>query len=359
MKKNVWLLGMAVAALTSCTQSEVVDIPESRVIDFETFVDKPTRASDDVIDAESAKFKEFYVYAAKGTKTAPEAAISFDSDLVLDQQQVKGGRGSWSYEPHATWVSENYYRFAAYANGNADGNATQAKLEDKVTFKKGTTLAAKDWGLTFNDYQVAEGKDLVVAIADEKYTGTLASEPGSVALNFKHILSKVEFRFYYTPTVTGQYLEIESFGFDAATMGDCETNYTGSENLIGATWTPASFTRNDEDGFDYSYFDGTEATDGKLSSGNIHEAHYVIPQPTTSLVVPKITIKTMNAEGEVQSEQSFTNVSLATATTTGHDSWLPGYVYRYEATLSGKLHEIHFTTSVKNWDSTLPVLPVQ
>ena len=358
MKKNVWLLGMAVAALTSCTQSEVVDIPESRVIDFETFVDKPTRASDDVIDSESAKFREFYVYAAKGTKTTPEAAITFDSDLVLDQQLVEGGRGSWSYEPHATWVSENYYRFAAYANGNVDGSsANQAKLDGKVAFKKGTTLGAQDWGLTFNDYQVAEGKDLVVAIADEKYTGSLATDPGSVALNFKHILSKVEFRFYYTPTVPDQYLEIESFGFDAATTGDCETHYTGSESLIGATWTPAIFTRNDEDGFDYTYFDGPDP-DGKLPSGNIHEAHYVIPQPTTSLVVPKITIKTMNAEGEVQSEQSFTNVSLA-VTTPGHTSWLPGYVYRYEATLSGKLHEIHFTTSVKNWDSTLPVLPVQ
>lgn len=358
MKKNVWLFGMAVAALTSCTQSEVVDIPESRVIDFETFVDKLTRASDDVIDAESAKFKEFYVYAAKGEKATPDAAITFDETLVLDQKQVKGGRGSWSYEPHATWVSDNYYRFAAYANGNADGSATQAKLEGKVTFKKGTTLTAQDWGLSFDDYQVAEGKDLVVAIADEKYTGTLASEPGSVALNFKHILSKVEFRFYYTPTVSGQYLEIDPFGFDAATMGDCETHYTGSESLIGATWTPASFTTDGTDGFCYSYFDGEEATDGKLTSGNIHEAHYVIPQANTSLVVPRITIKTMNAEGEVQSVQSFTNVSLA-VTTPGHTSWQPGYVYRYEATLSGKLHEIHFTTSVKNWDSTLPVLPVQ
>ena len=46
MKKNVWLLGVAVAALTSCTQSEVLDIPESRTISFETFLGKSSRAAD-------------------------------------------------------------------------------------------------------------------------------------------------------------------------------------------------------------------------------------------------------------------------------------------------------------------------
>ena len=45
MKKTLWMLGVAVAALTSCTQSEVVEIPESRVIGFDSFVGKNSRAA--------------------------------------------------------------------------------------------------------------------------------------------------------------------------------------------------------------------------------------------------------------------------------------------------------------------------
>ena len=49
MKKNVWLLGVAAAALTSCTQSEVLDVPESKLIGFETHVEKQTRATVKII----------------------------------------------------------------------------------------------------------------------------------------------------------------------------------------------------------------------------------------------------------------------------------------------------------------------
>ena len=44
MKTKLWMLGVAVAALTSCTQSEVIDVPENKVIGFEPFVEKHTRA---------------------------------------------------------------------------------------------------------------------------------------------------------------------------------------------------------------------------------------------------------------------------------------------------------------------------
>ena len=46
MKKNLFLLGLAVAALTSCTNDEVVEMqqPTQKAIGFETFVNKGTRA---------------------------------------------------------------------------------------------------------------------------------------------------------------------------------------------------------------------------------------------------------------------------------------------------------------------------
>ena len=39
MKKSLWIFGVAVIALTGCTNNEVVDIPQSRAINFSnTFV---------------------------------------------------------------------------------------------------------------------------------------------------------------------------------------------------------------------------------------------------------------------------------------------------------------------------------
>ena len=45
MKKSLWILGVAVIALTGCTNNEVVDIPQSRAINFSNaFVNNTTRA---------------------------------------------------------------------------------------------------------------------------------------------------------------------------------------------------------------------------------------------------------------------------------------------------------------------------
>ena len=55
---------MAVVALTSCAESEVLDIPESKLIGFDTHVDKPTRAL--ATDVLTANLNGFYVYADYG-----------------------------------------------------------------------------------------------------------------------------------------------------------------------------------------------------------------------------------------------------------------------------------------------------
>ena len=150
----------------------------------------------------------------------------------------------------------------------------------------------------------------------------------------------MEFRFIYVNGTLGETLEIEPFGFEASTVGTCETHYTGNENEIGATWTPVDITK--DGNLEYNYFEGN----GVLASGNIHDVHYVIPQSNAGLFVPKITIKTRNANDEITDTRTFTNVQLQIAS---HAFWLPGYVYRYQAELSPNKHYIHFTTSVKRW----------
>ena len=44
MKKSLMMLGAAAMVLASCTQNEVMEVAENRAIQFNTFVDKNTKA---------------------------------------------------------------------------------------------------------------------------------------------------------------------------------------------------------------------------------------------------------------------------------------------------------------------------
>ena len=93
MKKTLWMLGVAVAALTSCTQSEVLDVPESKMIGFEPFVGKSTRAAQMIQQAQRSgenapdNLYQFWVFGIEGgdvtlfNATDDEAKVYFKSDL--------------------------------------------------------------------------------------------------------------------------------------------------------------------------------------------------------------------------------------------------------------------------------------
>lgn len=366
MKKSFLMLGAALVALTSCTQSEVLNVAQQpeRPIGFEPFVDKQTRATDDIVDSQdpSNGFKEFYVFGAKGIGGTNDVIFTPEETLVLDHQKVTGGKGNWAYEPHASWVANKTFRFAAYANGNADGGeSSEAKLtEEQVSFIKNEAVYEKDsdgniikdsegnstvdhyvWGLDISNYEVGT-KDLVAAVPEQKVVGDITTAPGSVGLTFKHILSKVIFQFFATNTESNLKMEIKDFSFSAPKKGNCNVRYTGVNNntVIGADWET---TGQDEI---YIFFKDYNWNSPWIS-GTINDALYVIPQSNEGITVASITVETKKvATGETLSTRTYTNIPL---TITDHTEWLPGYVYRYEANLTPDQHYIHFTTSVTTW----------
>ena len=90
MRTRLWMLGVAVAALTSCTQSEVVEIPENRVIGFDTFVENDSRAV--AADVNISTIKNFHVfgYNQSGNETW---------ETVFDNVDVTYQNNAWTYSP--------------------------------------------------------------------------------------------------------------------------------------------------------------------------------------------------------------------------------------------------------------------
>ena len=118
MKKSFLMLGVAVAALASCSNEEVVDMPQSRAIQFETFVNHSTRSS--VTETTEENLNKFFVFGnygegtwtpsnagpymtladltASGATASPGTAWTTGSHIVLGD----GTRAHWS---STAWIA--------------------------------------------------------------------------------------------------------------------------------------------------------------------------------------------------------------------------------------------------------------
>ena len=144
MKKSLFVLGVAAAVLTGCSQSEVTDIAESSAIKFsKAFVGNPTKSAT-VVDNDN--IQSFYVYAYK------------NEDALLTNENVYLQNGLW-----------------AYAKG-------VGSLES-VSYDKGAGE------LKISSYTAGGDDDLLASISTE----TLADANIPVAFTFKHVLSMVKF----------------------------------------------------------------------------------------------------------------------------------------------------------------------
>lgn len=310
MKKSFLMLGLAVAAMTSCTNDEVVEVNQSNLIKFESFVNKGTRAVTDVTTpTENGGLSKFYVFGYHNGNNTPD----FANDEVIKQDD------KWSYgTDYKYWTTSQYY-FGAYADANSPEQLTNVSFAD-----------AK---LTFTDYEVSDSKDLVAAIASENVTG-LESAPGTVSLDFKHMLSKIQFTFTNKYGLAGVTMDISNLTISAIQKtGTCV--YDGND----AKWTPSTTVT-------------ATVTNLKDETGIAIDATYsdnffVIPQTISDEFVVgfKVTYKSGN---EVVGEKSYSGIRLNNTNLT---EWAEGYVYNYTADLPLSPNVIEFTATVTGWNT--------
>lgn len=172
MKKFLFLGIAATAMFASCTNDEMVEMNPSSAIGFETFVDKSTRAAEDVTKATLTAF-EVYGWRTKGTTT----------EQIFDAQAVTANNGTCTYEPLQYWVGGYDYDFEAVA---------PKSTVDGVTFND-------SYGASTITFVSDSETDLIYASASKDLSssdyGTLKTTTDPVGLTFGHLLSRVKFTF--------------------------------------------------------------------------------------------------------------------------------------------------------------------
>lgn len=315
MKTNLFLLGMAVAAFSSCTNEEVTDVAQNRAIKFNQFVNNNTRT---VVEVKTDNLQNYYVFGKSGNVEGTYDTENFNNELQTTPYY---------------WIADKYYSFGAYADGNS------GKIE-------GATFNANDGKLTFTNYSVADDdtKDLVAAIQKIKCQSD-ASKQSVVNLSFKHLLSQVKFTFNTTDAAS-YILAISDLKLHASKTGNCEYNGT-------AVWKS---NYNNSDTYVYA-----KITDVSSDTYN-PQSKLVIPQAGTNLLKVTFTATITGAGLNKNADFEATlNVDENIAGTSDANTWMPGYCYNYTATINGddidpglEQQKIKFTANVENWENTNP-----
>lgn len=342
MKKTLWMLGVAVAALTSCTESEVVDIPESRVISFDSHIDKTTRAATLIQQpgGEANDLNQFWVYGKENT-----------GDIFTSQSVIYSGTG-FSYTTPKTWNTGKTYNFAAYSNANnaasnteTSGGSTLESVEYELVDQTGSKL-------TFTNYTVGTD-DLLAAIVSPIVINNEGSNiPQSVSLNFQHLLSCV--RITLTNSSETLYLKIGDITFSAIGTDNCEYEVSNTSKTIN--WSNMQPAQTVSANKTYTFTDGeTYIGPGEY----FQDMCFFIPQFNDIAI--EITAETYEKTG-TNPPYTYTKKSTTTYPTTlriidtddtdgvNHAYWQPGYQYQYAANIGGTVHYIRFTATIDNFD---------
>lgn len=351
MKKSFLMLGLAVAALSSCTNDEVVEVNQStqKVIGFESFVNKGTRA----VTPTTNDITKFYAYGYYGT----------GNDLKsLWTDGVAVGRTTtntpWSYyttddKSNQRFWTKNTYQFGAYANANT-GNA----LSD-VTFGEGTSTVE----LVIPDYTVNDANDLVADIVTVDYSeNTTLGNATDVNFNFEHLLTKIQFKIINTdPQFNMRITEPLTINY-VYKKGTCtvskdpnpdktELTKSWAKSADATTNTYIPNFINDEN--------GSIVTTENISAAN--EAGYIAPSTGTivsdelfvmpqSLSAITFTIKAVyyDSDGQIVYEKPL----CLTIDPTGIKNWQGGYAYNYIIELPTSAKPIEFgTIKVDGWEN--------
>ena len=215
--KKILLSVLAVAALASCAQDEIIGVANGDAIAFDNaFVDNATKAIDDSYT--NNNLEAFQVYGTVTNKQGQVANIFDRLDVVKDAADGVGT--TWKYDSDYTqyWVSGNSYSFKAVVDGNI-ANVTEVVLDGK---HMPTAVELLD---------ASAQKDVLYAeMLDINYAGNV--QP--VKFTFNHLLAKAKFTVKNEMTVgNGNSYKVKNVKIENAVKSATYTIGTGWANHNG------------------------------------------------------------------------------------------------------------------------------
>lgn len=298
------MLGVAVAALSSCSNNEVLDIAESNAIKFSnTFVGKPTR-SVTAPELTTDNLKEMYVFASK------DGVDVFDANPKLVYRI--GETNEWGYDKLVAWEADKNYNFVAYAGKNL-GESVKANTDNK---------SLKFSGIVVNGDKDNQF-DLLYSNTVERSPATADGNP-TIDFTFNHLLSMVQFTLKSGFGATTE-VKITNFKFyGVKTTG----SYDASQE--SPAWTSSvanngSDTDFKSDGEETAQYDKTTPTD-------VVNSWVVIPQKNTdSENVEMVTFTVNVVDGESNTQIGTEKIFKAKIPSI---TWEKGYRYNYIFTIT-------------------------
>lgn len=337
MKKAIYLLA-ATALMASCNQEVLVDTPEPqpeapRLIGFDTFVDKATRAEDLNLYNSNA-LNDFYpTFNVYGWKTVgndvtcvfnniPVEYFAADTKgTVVYKNDNQKPSDEWAVaDPFAPgWYYENIrywdkmaskYQYSAYAPSTASAEVVctsdgvikigQATAPITVDGKNLMTTPAKTPAYTGFD------KDYMTAQADAQPSTDAADMSSPVSLIFEHLQAKFNIRIKLDESVktaqkvTIEKIQIHNLGNKAYYTNDNSgvsgwTLYTdpeqtpaNPENTPGTVDEPAAETPDTEEPTEYvPAITGSYQLNGATAGTDNFNGYYVLEQ----LIIPQTIMK--------------------------------------------------------------------
>lgn len=313
MKKSLLMLGAAAMMLASCTQNEVVEVAENRAIGFNgTGIDNITKA-----DITSAAFTHFYVYGG------------YNDTPIFNGTEVSYNGGNWTYAPTQYWAA-GIWRFAGYEGG--------AGVTPAWSYTNGLTLEVNS--------DASNQSDVVYAATNSDITieaENVATYSTPVALNFTHLLSKIQFKFLK-----------DAQSLDGVTV--TLSNFVVSDITTNAKWV-AGTQENATSPVTGAYSDFSSPEEIVANTGLTTEAFYVIPQTVGTFTITADAVVTDAAGTEVHSGKITAIVPTTTIT-----EWEAQNYYIYTATLTmsnikdpdepdQQPQPIEFTGTANNWNT--------
>lgn len=301
MKKFYVFAAVAIAALASCTKSEVVYNQEQQEIGFRQFTGAMTKADPSTTALPTGTSMGVFSYL-NGTQTA-----YFENAKFVN----KSGTTKWGGEDPRYWPLQGTLDFVLYAPHQASG----------ATYTPNTKVL----NVTIADNSTAQtdylyGKDFYVNTAKP------ATPSNGVPVVLKHALSKV--------TIAAKANEASIFTVSSIKLMQTiqEGSYTVTYNTTWddftseVTGSPTATKK----GIEYVSSDWNLTTDFSINTAS----KLVVPSAQTSIV---LTYKMKGSETPL----------TATVNLTG--TWDTGKHYTYNLTLTAD--EILFVPEVQDWDN--------